>query len=368
MGKQIAKIEENGLISIPDVSNQIGEKNFTIVLYINTQSPGELFSSRKNNNGPGFTLQITTDELLEFDLHKDNQNGKRITSINAGIWDEKWHSIAIVRNNGEIGLFVDGNKLTAGEASNVNTAIDIEPLFTLTIGSTYIGGIFNFAIYDKALGQEELISQISNGINASETVGFWKLDGNCNDSSPNKHDGKIIDPLEFIPASLILPFNIQFQKQTRWCWSANTVGISLFYNPLSKWEQCKVVNLALDQSNCCNNGGNDQCNQSYQLDKALEITGNFDKWTYNIVDSKVIVNLETVKEAINNWRILGAFIDYGHFVSISGIYEDDNNPGQFYLIIDDPWTGTKHIPYDVFQNNYEGRGKWTATYFTKPTN
>jgi hypothetical protein len=54
----------------------------------------------------------------------------------------------------------------------------------------------------------------------------------------------------------------------------------------------------------------------------------------------------------------------GHAVIICGY---DNVSGTDYIYVADPGSGSiHHLPFASFLNNYEGKGKWVATYFTEP--
>src|SRR5919206_4771558 len=72
-----------------------------------------------------------------------------------------------------------------------------------------------------------------------------------------------------------LPFNIQHQLQTNWCWSACACSTSVFYDATTTWGQCSLVNAELEQSSCCENGASGSCNVPWYLDRVLRRTGNF---------------------------------------------------------------------------------------------
>ena len=42
-----------------------------------------------------------------------------------------------------------------------------------------------------------------------------------------------------------IPFVMQHQQQTQWCWAAVSVSVSHYYSPWSGWTQCAMVNAEL---------------------------------------------------------------------------------------------------------------------------
>lgn len=78
--------------------------------------------------------------------------------------------------------------------------------------------------------------------------------------------------------------------------------------------------------------------------------------------------LPTVRTEIDNGNPLGARIGWnqggGHFVAIFGY--DDTDEANELLSIGDPWSGNSIVAYDEFTSNYQGSGKWTHSYFTRP--
>ncbi len=77
------------------------------------------------------------------------------------------------------------------------------------------------------------------------------------------------------PVDRELPFTMQYQQQSNWCWAAVSVSVALFYSSSSKWTQCTLVNDALGQKTCCATGGSAACNQPWYLDRALQIVQRF---------------------------------------------------------------------------------------------
>jgi hypothetical protein len=158
---------------------------------------------------------------------------------------------------------------------------------------------------------------------------------------------------------LVLPFNMQAQTQSNWCWAATSTSVSKFYSIFSPWTQCKVAAAELGKS-CCNSPVPTACNVPWYLDKALTRTKNF------VSIQGGTVTWETVRQQLQNGLVVGARIGWngggGHFMVIHGVSRVGATK---YLHIDDPIYGKSVLTYNQFATNYQGSGSWTHTYFTK---
>jgi Papain-like cysteine protease AvrRpt2 len=156
-----------------------------------------------------------------------------------------------------------------------------------------------------------------------------------------------------------LPFAIQQQQQTNWCWSACATSASLFYDPSSTWAQCTLVTAELGAGGCCQNGSSAACNQPYYLDRALTRTGNLARF----VGGRV--GLDKLRTEINAGRPVAARVGWsgggGHFVVLTGYRWTG---GRAVVDVRDPWSGSTTIPLDEFASSYKGSGTWTHTYLT----
>src|SRR5688572_7905789 len=73
------------------------------------------------------------------------------------------------------------------------------------------------------------------------------------------------------PTSNELPFQVEPQMQTQWCWAAVASSISKFYDSASAWTQCSVANAQLAKNVCCDpQAAQGECNKQSRLDQALE--------------------------------------------------------------------------------------------------
>ena len=161
-----------------------------------------------------------------------------------------------------------------------------------------------------------------------------------------------------------LPFIMQTQLQTNWCWAAVSASTSSFFGGPAgasggPWQQCEVANCALNQTTCCANGGSSACNQDWYLDKGLTCV--------NHLAGPVATGpspYASIKNEINNNRPVGVRIgwygDGGHFVCVTGY---DDSTGTQFVNVDDPWYGPSTYDYTAFCTAYQsGAGGWTHTY------
>lgn len=157
-----------------------------------------------------------------------------------------------------------------------------------------------------------------------------------------------------------LPFNMQAQTESNWCWAATSTSVSHFYWWFSNWTQCRVANSELGHSDCCNSPVPSACNVPWYLDKALTRTNNF----VSIMNGQA--GFQQVKSEIDAGRPVGARIGWngggGHFMVIYGYSRILNLE---FFDIDDPIYGKSHLAVSDFASSYQGSGTWTHTYFTK---
>jgi len=160
------------------------------------------------------------------------------------------------------------------------------------------------------------------------------------------------------PVWKTLPFAMQPQQQTEWCWAAVSVSVSFYYSSASTWTQCSLANDELGQTTCCLNGSTVACNQPWYLDRALTRTSHLKAFA----PGSILV--AKVKAEIDADRPLGVRIGWsnggGHFVVIDGYSNSD------LLDIQDPFWGSSTIDYTLFLSSYQGSGSWTHSYWTQP--
>ena len=158
-----------------------------------------------------------------------------------------------------------------------------------------------------------------------------------------------------------LPFEMQQQEQTNWCWAACGVSVERFYSGSATWSrQCDLASQELGLT-CCPAGSNPACNVYGYLDRALTRVGHFHTWAPGPAAPAVIQG-----ELANN-RPLGVRIAWtrggAHFVFLSGYYP--TAAGDF-VTVEDPFFAESTLPLASFPAAYQGTGSWTHTYWTQP--
>ena len=114
---------------------------------------------------------------------------------------------------------------------------------------------------------------------------------------------------------------------------------------------------------CCEDGGSDACNRTWDLDKALETTGNLRRYAEDEQASVAALVEEMKQRAPVGIRIQWTS-GKGHFVIIRGATEE--GPGLGTVAVSDPvYKDSVHAVEDLNGNYLNGSGVWTDTFYTK---
>lgn len=157
-----------------------------------------------------------------------------------------------------------------------------------------------------------------------------------------------------------LPFTMELQTQTNWCWAATSKSVSHYYWFLSPWRQCTIANAELGRNDACQTPVPAAANVPWYLDRALTRTNNF----VSITAGRP--TFAQIRAEVDAGRPMGARIGWnpsgGHFVAIYGYATWF---GTEFVDIDDPIWGKSHMSLSDFSTNYRGNGTWTHYYITK---
>jgi Papain-like cysteine protease AvrRpt2 len=158
-----------------------------------------------------------------------------------------------------------------------------------------------------------------------------------------------------------LPFTMERQIQTNWCWAATSSSVSAYFDNGSSWSQCNVADATLSRRDCCGDGANGACNVPYYLDDALTSTGNFDRFSNGTEPFGVVTN------EIGSGRPLCIRVGWrnggGHFLCIIGCGQAASGAQYFHLA--DPIYGTSQVPTSTLDGSYQSSGTWSHTYFVR---
>lgn len=162
-------------------------------------------------------------------------------------------------------------------------------------------------------------------------------------------------------AGTVLPFVMERQQQTNWCWSAVAKSVDDYYaRPgVSAWTQCAIVDRELGGPCCGAAGASAACNVDGPLDNALTHVTRFNKVNAGRATSAEITTELGADRPMGvrvAWNAGGA-----HFLAVTGF---DATTGD--LDTDDPLWGPGHSTLANFPRTYQGGGSWTDSYFTNP--
>ncbi|MFN0123350.1 MAG: papain-like cysteine protease family protein [Blastocatellia bacterium] len=169
----------------------------------------------------------------------------------------------------------------------------------------------------------------------------------------------------------VMRFEMQRQLQDKWCWAAVIASLLHFFDASQKRTQCEIVQKVFGalvddfdetKTNCCKQGADDACNQTFKLVDAL------DEMDVLSTRSNYPLSVEEIREQIHagvpvavriRWRGGG-----GHFVLITAVGPDDpRGPTHTWLRVADPADGTgSYLSYRRLRDAYQDKGHWTHTY------
>jgi hypothetical protein len=156
-----------------------------------------------------------------------------------------------------------------------------------------------------------------------------------------------------------IPFVMQIQQQTMWCWAAVATSVTLYFNPTPGWTQCQVASATLGMPDCCGVPPAQGCNIPNYLDRALTTVNHFSRMTPGQITSAAL-DAELV-----GLRPVGARIQWagggGHFVALAGVLLG----ASVYVGVVDPWFGPSDVALSALSGSYQGSGTWDTTYFVR---
>jgi hypothetical protein len=169
-----------------------------------------------------------------------------------------------------------------------------------------------------------------------------------------------------------MPFKIEQQFKSHWCWAAVALSIDRYFTPTSGWSQCDIAShilppAALDRPGypCCDrpneSPGRQPCNLDASLGDSLNTIGrSFTKaasLSFDQVRNEILKGLPvcvTVKWASGD----------KHAVVISGYRKA--NSGLELVTVRDPLHGTSVVQFKALMEVYRLSGAFMRAYFLKP--
>jgi hypothetical protein len=157
-------------------------------------------------------------------------------------------------------------------------------------------------------------------------------------------------------------FEIEKQREDKWCWAAVSVTVDHYFSPGSTSTQCRVARNVLGVTQCCSDP--DVCNTPAKLQTALTAVRKLkDTLTRPLEFDEIRQEIEAGRPVCVRigWSGGGA-----HFVMISGYRLSAS--GAKLVEVADPLFPNSTILYDVLVSAYQnaqdpaGGGQWTATF------
>jgi hypothetical protein len=154
-----------------------------------------------------------------------------------------------------------------------------------------------------------------------------------------------------------LPFHMQRQLRSNWCWAAVAASVARFYQPDVDLTQGDVAKKQLGRRKV----GKDRGNKIGHLKHSLKIV----RHAKNPPELKRPLPFEKAQEEIDAGRPICVRTVWrgsqmGHFLAIVGYHKDCE-----LLTIADPRFGTSHWHYRAFRDDYRHSGQWKTSYCTK---
>jgi hypothetical protein len=157
-------------------------------------------------------------------------------------------------------------------------------------------------------------------------------------------------------ASRQLPFDMEWQERSHWCWAAIAASAGRYHAPAASHRQCDIANRSLGTSRCCADPA--RCNRYASLVTALMAAGCFDRVVEGTAPYPQIV------EKIDADRPIGMRIEWtdggASAVMVTG-YDDKART----VTLDDPFYGRSIVRFSALADEYATGGRWTHTYLMR---
>ncbi len=310
-----------------------------------------------------------------------------------------------------------------GTITATHPATTTKPLMTATDTFPNVNDGVHMALYNKAIdetaqklidqanqGQNEVVYQYDKSIQQvyaklkvdifSDCAGFWNFYGpgqeNGVDFSSYKNNVPSDQRTPPKPLKTVLPFLMEEQALTNWCWAATSLSVSKFYDASKKDTQCNLATrifqnpllkvldvipekpLSKDQSFSIEPPTG---NYTYYLQEPLQEL-NLSSKPYG----DPLSTLDDIDKILMSGQPIGIRIKWtdndgketgGHFAVLSGHYSGEakdgkekeaNSKPQHFVVINDPFYGMSFMQWgdSGFAQKYQGTGTWSHTYNSRP--
>jgi hypothetical protein len=157
-----------------------------------------------------------------------------------------------------------------------------------------------------------------------------------------------------------MPFQMDRQEETQWCWAAVSVSVDRYFADTSmNLTQCRLAENVLGPGSCSHP---ENFNEPRRLQEGLRIVGNLRE-----PPLRNPVSFKTIQREIAANRPVCARIAWdgggAHFVVIDGCTAFKSGFQQLHVA--DPDAGPSVVSYNELVSGYRYRGEWTDTFFLR---
>lgn len=165
---------------------------------------------------------------------------------------------------------------------------------------------------------------------------------------------RVAHPPNFIQS---LPFRIDRQEYTNWCWAATALSVHKFFDATTTLQQFEIVNGFLGRGDCGTTGPPAGCNEQADLNlvfvsRRLFRSGFSRHASIAELTASILANSPICVRI--GWRGGGGHAVIAFGVSATGM-----------VVVGDPFEGTRVMNHGVLRSQYSNLGTWTHTIFTK---
>ena len=218
------RIEQGSkLVIASNNAYDLGEHDFTVTALFQTTQPGIIISQMPSEGGGGdggWFLYLQANGAIELSMNRTTVDGPtyyKAISTPTIAFDGSWHSIAAIRQDGNILIFFDGISIDVTSDSNDSPPFNVSNSAQIFIGdcdhealqflgideniSQFIGILEDISIWNRALSQDEVKRTMFNRITAEDPglVGFWEMNRNLTDTSHINNPAIAVGSVSWVP-------------------------------------------------------------------------------------------------------------------------------------------------------------------------
>ncbi|MBO1346412.1 MAG: hypothetical protein EBE86_002940 [Hormoscilla sp. GUM202] len=204
------RIQQEGMLTVPsNNAYNFGKGDFTITVLFQTTVGGTIISRKPAEGGTGnggWWLILRPNGVIQMNTDDGFGYYKAVSEPTIAL-DGTWHSVAAVRQNGNISIFFDGISIQVTPESSKPTPLDVSNSHRVVIGYgdqqqlQFVGILEDVSIWNRALNQAEIKRTMFNKVTPEDPglVGFWEMNRDFDDTSPTNNPATPIGPVSWVP-------------------------------------------------------------------------------------------------------------------------------------------------------------------------